>query len=114
MKMTPIEAIKKTKEKVTYNNLKDNGEIKKPKTKLGQLVRNADIKRVFGKGDSANWSYTLHEITEVIYDTIASYRTYCLLERYFQNLLLPTNLTLEEKNQVKKVLNLNKKNSDNK
>ena len=51
-KMTPIQASKKTNEKLVYNNLKDNREKQKPKFKFGQLVRTADIKRVFSKGDS--------------------------------------------------------------
>ena len=42
-KTTPIQASKKSNEKVVHNNLKDNTEIQKPKYKLGQLVRTADI-----------------------------------------------------------------------
>ena len=106
IKMTPIQASKKSNEKIVYNNLKDTREIQKPKFKLGQLVRTADIKRVFSKGDSTNWSYKLYTITEVIHNTIPSYRIDYLPERYNQNLLLPTKLTLEENNQVMKKLNL--------
>ena len=71
-KMTPIQASKKSKEKLVYTNLRDNREVQKPKFKLGQLVRTADIKRVFSKGDSTNYSYKLYTITEVIHDTIPS------------------------------------------
>ena len=56
-KMTPNQASKKTNEKVVYNNLQDRRVRRKPKFKLGQLVRTADIKRVFSKGDSTNYSY---------------------------------------------------------
>ena len=35
----------------------------KPKFKLGQLVRTADIERVFSEGDSTNWSYELYTKT---------------------------------------------------
>ena len=56
-KMTLNQASKKSNEKIVYNNLKDDREIQKPKLKLGQLVRTADIKRVFSKGDSTNYSY---------------------------------------------------------
>ena len=56
-KMTPIQASKKLNEKIVYNNLKDNREVRKPKFKLGDLVRTADIKRVFSKGDSTSYSY---------------------------------------------------------
>ena len=71
-KMTPIQASKKVNEKLVYSYLKDKREIQKPKFKLGQLVRTADIKKVFSKGDSTNWSYKLYTITEVIHDAIPS------------------------------------------
>ena len=105
-KMTPIQASKKSIERKVYSNLKDKREIQKPKFKLGGLVRTADIKRVFSKGDSTNWSYKLYTITEIIHNTIPSYRIDYLPERYNENLLLPTKLTLEENNQIMKKLNL--------
>ena len=106
IKMTPIQASKKSNQKLVYNNLKDDRDKQLPEYKLGQLVRTADIKRVFSKGDSTNWSYKLYTITEVIHDTIPSYRIDYLPERYNENLLLPTKLSLEENNQVMKELNL--------
>ena len=106
IKMTPVQASKKSNQKLVYNNLKDDREKQKPKYKLGQLVRTADIKRVFSKGDSTNWSYKLYTITEVIHDTIPSYRIDYLPERYNELLLLPTKLSLGENNQVMKELNL--------
>ena len=105
-KMKPIDASKKSNEKEVYSNLQDKRKILNPKYKLGQLVRTADIKRVFSKGDSTNWSYKLYTITEVIHDTIPAYRIDYLLERYNENLLLPTKLSLDENNQVMKKLNL--------
>ena len=48
----------------------------------------------------------LYTITEVIHDTIPSYRINYLPERYNENLLLPTKLSLEENNQVMKELSL--------
>ena len=104
--MTPIQASKKSNQKLVYNYLKDDREIQKPKFKLGQLVRTADIKKVFSKGDSTNWSYKLYTITEVIHDTIPSYRIDYLPERYNENLLLPTKLSLKQNNQIMKELNL--------
>ena len=104
--MTPIQASKKSIEKIVYNNLKDNREFQKPKFKFGQLVRTADIKRVFSKGDLRNWSYKLYTITEVIHDTIPSYRINCSPERYNENLLLLTKLSLEQNKKVMKKLNL--------
>ena len=79
---------------------------KKPKLKLGQLVRTADIKRVFSRGHSTNYSYRLYTITASIHGTISSYRIDYLPERYNENLLLPSKLTLDENNQVMKKLNL--------
>ena len=106
IKMTTVQASKKSNEKIVYNNLKDNRVKEKPEYRLGQLVRTSDIKRVFSKGDSTNYSYLLYTITEVIHDTIPSYRIDCLPETYNENLLLPTKLTLEENNQVMKELKL--------
>ena len=104
--MTPVQASKKVNEKLVYSNLQDKRRKLNPKYKLGQLVRTADIKRVFSKGDSTNYSYNLYTITEIIHDTIPSYRIDYLPERYNENLLLPTKLSLGENNQVMKELNL--------
>ena len=105
-KMTPNQASKKSNEKLVYSNLQDQRVKQYPKFNLGQLVRSADIKRVFSKGDSINYSYKLYPITEVIYDIIPSYRIDYLPERYNENLLLSTKLSLEQNNQVMKKLNL--------
>ena len=56
-KMTPNQASKKSNERKVYSNLQDRRVRQKPKFKIGQLVRIADIKRVFSKGDSTNYSY---------------------------------------------------------
>ena len=106
IKMTPNQASQKSNEKTVYSNLQDKREKQTPKYKLGQVVRTADIKKVFSKGDSTNYSYKLYTITEVIHDTIPSYRIDYLPERYNENLLLPTKLTLDENNQIMKKLNL--------
>ena len=106
IKMTPVQASKKVNEKLVYSNLQDKRKKLNPKFKLGQLVRTADSKRVFSKGDSTNWSYKLYTKTEIIHDTKTSYRINYLPERYNENLLLPTKLTLEQNNQVMKELNL--------
>ena len=54
--MTPNKASKKSNEEEVYSNLQDKRKKINPKFKLGQLVRTADIKKVFSKVDSANWS----------------------------------------------------------
>ena len=104
--MTPIQASEKSNENEVYSTLKDNREFRNPKFNLGQIVRTADIKKVFSIGDSTNYSYKLYTITEVIHDTIPSYKIYYLPERCNENLLLPTKLSIEQNNQVMKKLKL--------
>ena len=57
IKTTPFQASEKSNEKLVYSNLKDNREVRKPKFNLGQLIRTPDIKKVFSKADSTNYSY---------------------------------------------------------
>ena len=72
--MTPNQASKKSNEKLVHSNFQDKRRKLNPNYKLGQLVRTADIKRVFSKGDSTNYSYNLYTITEVKHDIIPSYK----------------------------------------
>ena len=58
--MTPNQASKKVNEKIVYSNLQDRRVKQTPKYKLGQLVRTADIKRVFSKGDSTIYKNRNH------------------------------------------------------
>ena len=104
--MTPNQASKKLNEKLVYSNLQDQRVRQQPKFNLGQLIRTADNKKVFSKGDSTSWSCNLYIIAEVIHDTIPTYRINYLPERYNENLLLLTKLSLQENNQVMKKLNL--------
>ena len=114
IKITTIQAIKKSNEKEVFTNLQDRSVKQKPKNNLGQLVRTADIKKVFSKGDSTNWSYKIYTITEVIHDMIPAYRIDYLPERFNENLLLPTKLSLDGNNQVMKKLNLIEQNKSQK
>ena len=52
--MTPIQASKKSNEKEVFSNLQDERVRQKPKFKLGDLIRNSDIRRVCSKADSTN------------------------------------------------------------
>ena len=73
MKMTPNHANRKFNEKAVFLNLQDKRQKQKPKFKKRQLVRTADIKKVFSKGDSINYSYELYTVIEVLYATKPSY-----------------------------------------
>ena len=106
VKLTHIQASKKANEKEIYSNRKDNREVRKPKFNIGQLVGTGDFKKVFTKNGSTYWIYKLYTVTEVLHDTIPTYRISFLPEKYNEHLLRPTKLTLEENIQVMKKMNL--------
>ena len=106
IKLTPKQASLKKNEGYVYKNLLDKRKKIKPKYEIGDLVRKADLKRTFSKGDTTNWSYKLYKITEIINDAIPSYRLDNLPERYNQSLLKKTDLTLKENNSVMKNLKI--------
>ena len=103
--MTPKQASKKLNEIEVYSNLQNRRVEQQPKSKLGRLLRTADDKLVFSKGDITNWFYKLYTITEVIHDTIPSHRINYLPQRHNEFLLRSTNLTLYENNQVMMKIN---------
>ena len=81
-KLTPIRASLKKNEGYVYKNLLDKRKKIKPKYEIGDLVRTADLKKTFSKSDTTNWSYKLYKITEIVNDTIPSYKINNLTERY--------------------------------
>ena len=105
-KLSPKDASLKKKEGYVYKNLLDKRKKIKPKFQINDLVRTADLKKKFSKGDTTNWSYKLYKITELINDTIPSYRLDNLPERYNESLIKKTDLTLKENNNVMKKLNI--------
>ena len=105
-KLTPIQASLKKNEGFVYKNLLDKRKKVKPKFQINDIVRTADLKKTFSKRDTTNWSYKLYKITEIINDTIPSYKIDNLPERYNESLLKKTDLTLKENNSVMKKLNL--------
>ena len=107
IKLTPKQASLKKNEGYVYKNLLDKRKKKKPKYEINDLVRTADLKKTFSKGDTTNWSYKLYKITEIVNDTIPAYKIDDLKERYNEALLKKTELTLKENNAVMKKLNLN-------
>ena len=78
----------------------------KPKYEIGDLIRTADLKKTFSKSDTTNWSYKLYKNTEIVNDTIPSYKINILPERYNESLLKKTDLTLKENNTVMKELGI--------
>ena len=104
--MTPIQASLKKNEGFVYKNLIDKRNNIKPKFQINDLVRTADLKKTFSKGDTTNWSYKLYKITQIINDTIPSYKINNLPERYNESLLKKTELTLKENDNVMKKLKI--------
>ena len=107
IKLTPKQASLKKNEGYVYKNLLDKRKKIKPKYEINDLVRTADLKKTFSKGDTTNWSYKLYKITEIVNDTIPAYKIDDLKERYNEALLKKTELTLKENNAVMKKFNLN-------
>ena len=103
-KLSPKDSSLKKNEGYVYKNLLDKRNKVKPKYEIGDLVRTADLKRTFSKGDTTNWSYKLYKITEIVNDTIPSYKINNLSERYNESLLKKTELTLKENKDVMKKL----------
>ena len=68
-KLSPKVASLKKNEGLVYKNLLDKRKKLKPKYEIGNLVRTADIKKLFSKSDTTNWSHKLYKITEIINDT---------------------------------------------
>ena len=105
-KLTPIQASLKKNEGFVYKNLLDKRKKVKPKFQINDLIRTADLKKTFSKGDTTNWSYKLYKITEIINDTIPSYKIDNLNERYNESLLKKTELTKKENDDLMKKLNI--------
>ena len=105
-KLSPKDASLKKNEGFVYINLLDKRKKIKPKFQINDLVRTADLKRTFSKGDTTNWSYKLYKITEIVNDTIPSYKINNLSERYNESLLKKTELSLKENDNVMKKLKI--------
>ena len=105
--MTPIQASLKKTEGFVYNNLLDKRKKVKPKFQVNDLVRTADLKKTFSKGDTTtNWSLKLFKITEIINDTISSYKIDNLKQRYNKSVLRKPELSMKQNDSVMKKLKL--------
>ena len=105
-KLSPKDASLKKNEGFVYRNLLDKRNKIKPKYEIGALVRTADLKRTFSKGDTTNWSYKLYKITEIVKDTVPAYKIDKLKERYNESLVKKTELTKKENDNVMKKLGI--------
>ena len=105
-KLTPIQASLKKNEGFVYKNLLDKRNKIKAKYQINDLVRVADLKKTFSKGDTTNGSYKLYKITEILNETIPSYKIGNLPERYNESLLKKTDLTMKENKDVMKKLKI--------
>ena len=104
--MTPVQASLKKNEGFVYKILLDKRKKIKLKFQSNDLVRKADLKKAFSKGDTTNWSYKLHKITEFFKDTIPTHHIDNLSERYNEALLKNTKLAMKESDGVMKKLNI--------
>ena len=105
-KLSPFQASLKKNEGYVYKNLLDKRKKITPKFQINDFVRTADLRKAFSKGDTTNWSYKLYKITEIINDTIPSYKIDNLEERYNQSLLKKTELSLKQNKDVMKKLKI--------
>ena len=104
--MSPVQASLKKNEGYVYKNLLDKRKKITPNFQINYFVRTADLKKTFSKSDTANWSYKLYKITEIINDTIPSYHMDNLKGRYNESSLKKTKLTQKENDNVMKKLNI--------
>ena len=100
--MTPIQASLRKNAGYVYKKLLDKRKKTKPKFQINDLVRTADLKKFFSKGDTTNRSYKLYKITELSNDTLPSYKIDNLPERYNEALLKKTESTMKENDKVMK------------
>ena len=96
-KLSPTQASLKKNEGYVYKNLLDKRKNVKPKFQINDLVRVADLKRTFSKGDTTNWSYRLCKITEIFNDTIPAHKIDNLPERYNEALLKKNRVIIKTK-----------------
>ena len=73
-KLAPTQASLKKIEGYVYHNLLDKREKLKQMFKIHDLIRFADIRKTFWKGDTTNWLNKLYVYTKSIIDTIPSLR----------------------------------------
>ena len=96
----------KKNEGFAEKNFLDKKERIETKHKIQDLLRTNDLKKMFSKKDTTKWSDKLYKKTEIVNDTIPICRMDNLKKRFDETLLKKTDLTLKEKKDVLKSLNL--------
>ena len=86
-KLTPIQGSLKKDGGYVYNNLLDKDKKVKPKFRINDLFRTAGTKKTFSKGDTTYWSYKMYNITEIINDTIPSYKIDNLKKKIYRSIV---------------------------
>ena len=92
-KLYRIQASLKKDEGFVCNNLLNKRKTIKSKFQVDDLVRTAYLKRTFSKGNTTNWSHKLYKITQIVIDTMPSYKIGQLPQRYKEALLKKTELS---------------------
>ena len=105
--MTTNQACLKNNEGDVHHNFLDKRMKVKPKFQVKDLVRTADLKKNFSKGDTTNWSYKMYKRTKIFNDTLPSYHIDNLPQRYNVTFLKTTKLTMQENKDIMKILNIN-------
>ena len=84
----------KRNEGYVYKNLLDKRKKVNLNFQVIALVKTADLKKPFSKGDTTKRSYKVFKMKKIVIDTIPSYHIDILPERYNKAFLKRTNLSL--------------------
>ena len=94
--LTPKQASFKENQKYVYQNVSDKRKKIKPKYKIGNSVKTAEMKQNFSKRDETNWSYKLYGFTKKFDHTKQKYRIDKLPERNNEASLKKTELSMKK------------------
>ena len=90
-KLTPIQASLKKNEGYVYKYLLEKRKQIKQKFQINDLIRTVYLRKTFSNGNTTNWSYKFYKITEIMNDTIPSYKIDKIKERYNEALVKGQN-----------------------
>ena len=71
--MTQIHSSIKSDENEVYNSIRDKRKQRKPKSKVGDLVRTSILREIFCKGDVTSWRHDFYTKTKILDDTVPIY-----------------------------------------